>query len=365
MDTTPNLSLPLVAAQQAQKHVTVNEALALLDGLAQISLSSRSITTPPPSPAEGGRWLVPAGATGAWLSQSGKIALFSGGVWSFLAPKGGWAAFVEDETRAILFNGTAWINFPATFPGTVPTLGVNATADATNRLSVAADASLLNHNGNGHQLKINKASAGQTATLLFQSGFSGRAEIGLAGNDSLSFKVSPDGATWKSALTINPSTGAVSLPNTPRVESRQLLHIVKGDAFTTTSSTPVAVPGLSLSLTPTGPCRIRLSGSVMLGADFWTTQPQLSIYRNGTKIWPAIATSFVEHQLVGGTASYSGYNGFIAPILAIDPLGTTDPVTYELRLSSRTSGSLAYINRRHLDATVRGESIFMVEELSP
>ena len=65
---------------------------------------------------------------------------------------------------------------------------------------MAADATLLTHDGSGHQIKVNKASATDTASLLFQTGFSGRAEMGLAGNDDFSVKVSADGAAWTEAL---------------------------------------------------------------------------------------------------------------------------------------------------------------------
>src|SRR5207244_11572668 len=43
-------------------------------------------------------------------------------------------------------------------------LGINATADTTNRLAVKSAASLLDNVGNGHQQKINKAAAGDTAS---------------------------------------------------------------------------------------------------------------------------------------------------------------------------------------------------------
>ena len=98
--------------------------------------------------------------------------------------------------------------------GSYSTLGINATADTTNRLTLAADATLLNHDGDGHQLKINKASAADTASLLYQDAFSGRAELGLAGDDDFHFKVSADGTTWKEAILIDRSTGSVSFPHT-------------------------------------------------------------------------------------------------------------------------------------------------------
>jgi hypothetical protein len=42
-------------AAQAQKHVTVNEALRLLDGLVQLAVLDRHLTAPPASPADGDR----------------------------------------------------------------------------------------------------------------------------------------------------------------------------------------------------------------------------------------------------------------------------------------------------------------------
>jgi hypothetical protein len=47
-DVTPRLSLPFVAAGQAQKHITVNEALGKLDGLVQLAV--RAVRSPPSRP---------------------------------------------------------------------------------------------------------------------------------------------------------------------------------------------------------------------------------------------------------------------------------------------------------------------------
>src|SRR5690606_38955500 len=88
--------------------------------------------------------------------------------------------------------------------------GIGTTADATNRLSVNSPAVLFNRETDDVQLKLNKEAAGDTASLLFQTGFSGRAEVGLAGSDALSFKVSEDGAAWTGALRLDAPTGMVS-----------------------------------------------------------------------------------------------------------------------------------------------------------
>ena len=82
-------------------------------------------------------------------------------------------------------------------------LGVNAAPDAGNRFAVSSPATLLSHEGAGHQLKINKAAAGETGSLLFQTGWSGRAKLGCAGADDFALKVSEDGVSWVTALSFD------------------------------------------------------------------------------------------------------------------------------------------------------------------
>src|SRR6185437_4575366 len=62
---------------------------------------------------------------------------------------------------------------------------------------------------------VNKEASTDTASLLFQDGFSGRAEIGLAGDDDFHFKVSPDGSAWTESLTIDKTSGLVTLAGDP------------------------------------------------------------------------------------------------------------------------------------------------------
>jgi len=73
MSDTPNLRLPFVAAAQAQKHVTVNEALARIDAALQLNVISRSVIAPPLSVA-GEVYLVPDAPTGDWEGISGALA---------------------------------------------------------------------------------------------------------------------------------------------------------------------------------------------------------------------------------------------------------------------------------------------------
>jgi hypothetical protein len=107
MDESARLALPFLAASQAQKHVTVNEALARLDGLVQLCLQSRSVTLPP-APADGAAYGVPAGAVNDWAGHAGRVALAQNGGWVFADPGPGWRAWVADERAMLLHDGAGW-----------------------------------------------------------------------------------------------------------------------------------------------------------------------------------------------------------------------------------------------------------------
>jgi len=109
-DTTANLALPYLAAAQAQKHVTHNEAIRRLDAFVQLVLESVTLPAPPLSPPEGGRWFVPEGATGMFAGKAGRIAAFEAGAFDFLIPAAGFLAFIRDEGRLALFDGTEWVS---------------------------------------------------------------------------------------------------------------------------------------------------------------------------------------------------------------------------------------------------------------
>lgn len=209
-DVSTILSLPLILPAQAQKHVTHNEALRLLDVAVQLAVANRDLGVPPALPAVGDRHIVAGGASGPWAGREGDVALYTAEGWAFTSPLPGWRAHVLAEGVTVVFDGAGWVA-PAAGPLTPTLLGVNTTASTTNRLAVSAPATLLNHEGGGHQLKVNKAANSDTASLLFQTGFSGRAEMGLAGSNDFAIKVSPDGASFQEALKVDAASGIVTL----------------------------------------------------------------------------------------------------------------------------------------------------------
>ncbi|QRM28143.1 DUF2793 domain-containing protein [Microvirga sp. VF16] len=220
MSSTPHLALPLLAAAQAQKHVTHNEALASLDALVQLAVKERDRTAPPTSPAEGDRFLVGAGATGVFANQEGNIALFDLGIWRFFTPRPGWIAYVEAEDLLVIFDGNAWKTSGSVLEQihNLQRLGIGTTADDLNRLSAKLNAALFaalaaEEGGTGDlRFVLNKSTEANVLSQLYQRGFSGRAETGLIGSDDFGIRVSADGSQWHDALLVDRRTGVASFP---------------------------------------------------------------------------------------------------------------------------------------------------------
>lgn len=79
-----------------------------LGALLHLSVASRALTTPPATPAEGDRYLIPAAATGDWAGKTGQIALWIGAAWAYYIPAIGWRCWVEDEAALLVYTAGAW-----------------------------------------------------------------------------------------------------------------------------------------------------------------------------------------------------------------------------------------------------------------
>lgn len=144
MARTAQIDLPLVMPAQAQKHVTVNEALVRLDAAAQLRVASSALAEPPASGVDGRAYLVPQGATGGWAGMTGKVAVWNNGGWLFLEPRPGWRAWDEEKGGHHLFDGTAWARnaIAASANGAASSLSVvefdhKVTAGASNTTAYA------------------------------------------------------------------------------------------------------------------------------------------------------------------------------------------------------------------------------------
>jgi hypothetical protein len=109
MFETNQFKLPLLQASQAQKHVTVNEAIARLDAVAQLRIETLTATVPPQVGVDGETYWVASGATGAWFGMDGQLSIYSNGAWVFLNPKEGWSAWIVDMAKEFRFVAGTWL----------------------------------------------------------------------------------------------------------------------------------------------------------------------------------------------------------------------------------------------------------------
>lgn len=210
-DTTQNLGLPYLMPNQAQKHVTVNEALQRLDATVQITLSAEDISSPPDDANDGTRLLVGDTPSGLFTGHAGEIAALDNGAWLFIKPMLGWLAWFQSSAELKVFDGTVWQSVSVGGGGgladQIPQLGINTAPDANNVLTVRGASSLFHNAGSSHRVSINKADPADTASLVLQSEFEGHAEIGLTGDNDLSVRVRDSDADWDTALSVSAERG--------------------------------------------------------------------------------------------------------------------------------------------------------------
>lgn len=108
---TPILGLQELDSAQAQPEVVINGDLRALECLIQLNVISKTTTSPPGSPADGARYLVPAtGATGAWAGLGDHVVYASGG-WKSFMPEDGWLCWVKDQQQLYKYtvgSPSAW-----------------------------------------------------------------------------------------------------------------------------------------------------------------------------------------------------------------------------------------------------------------
>ena len=376
MTDTVNLGLPFIDGSQAQKHVTHNEALRILDAAVQIGVLDRTLTTPPVSPVDGERHLVASGATGAWAGQANNVAVREDGAWRFLVPKAGWCLWSAADNGLYVFNGTAWnaVGGGSSSLDNAAHVGINSTASSPNLLSVRSNASLFNSintadGGSGDaRVQISKESSAKTASVVFSDAFSGRAEFGLIGSDAFKLKVSNDGSTFVEAFNIDQTSGNLALPrgvsltgvispaqitsnqsdyNPAGIDSASVLQI-STDASRTVSGLAGGTEGrvisvlnvgsqtvtlLDQSVSSTAANRFTLGGDLALGAK----QAAILRYDGTAARWFAIARP--GGSASGALVATSNLSDLASKPLARANLGVRDMLTANRSYYVSTTGS--------------------------
>lgn len=225
VETSRSLFMPFIQPNQAQKHVTHNEALRILDVLTQLAVEADDLTSPPLEPSEGMQHIVGDGATGEWTGQDGDVALFETGTWRFFAPRAGWRAYVTGREALVVHDGSEWIDLDSAELQEIEAFGLGMTAlpDApfSAKLNAAFWTALYQADeGDGNLITtLNKEGSANDLGFVFQQDFQTKGLLGLFGTDDLRLATSPDGSNFKDGLIVNGSTGIVDQPNLPRFKA--------------------------------------------------------------------------------------------------------------------------------------------------
>jgi hypothetical protein len=202
--------MPELTVGQAGKELTHNQALAILDQIAQAVVVDKDLATPPGSPANGALYIVAAGATGAWAGQSGKLAfwLTSVAAWTFITPTDGWSAWVTDEAVRYERKAGAWVIVSSGGGATLPVVQ----ALTSTRSLALVDINTFNVNSTTNNYTVTIPAQGTVAwtadaEMHFLPSNTGDIVVTAAAGVSL------NGVTAAS-LTIATQNGAASLKRT-------------------------------------------------------------------------------------------------------------------------------------------------------
>lgn len=307
MTDTPNLALPYIAAAQAQKHVTHNEAMRLLDGMVQIGVISRVVGTPPGSPAEGDRYLVPTGATGAWAGWDGSIAFRADAAWLRLIPKAGWLIYSAADGLFYVYGGASWAVL-AGAAGAATRTGVetltNKTLDNTNTITLKDTLFTLQDDGDATkqlQVQLSGLTTGTTRTLTVPDASGTLALLSAA-------------QTWTAANVFQSSSGSYSTGGATGTVNLATGATISGSAKTVNIGTAgVSGSTTTISIGPTagaGTVTINAGAALVVLPDMFRKAPAAAVISG--------AATLTNANIQTGRISYTG--GAAAVTM---PLGST------------------------------------------
>jgi len=212
MNQSPRLSLPYLQDNQLKKHVSLNDALAMLDGLCQMVIDGGPVVSLPDTPTEGQCVLISDAPSAELAAHAGHLAIRDAGGWVFRQPATGWRAWHRGQGELQVFDGNAFVSIR---PETLDTLGIGTPPSSGNTLTVSGSDTLFTHAGSDHRLTINKSDMGSSAALQFKIGFDAAAEIGLVGDDRLKVRTRAPGGAFSDAISIDRDTGHVGIAAAP------------------------------------------------------------------------------------------------------------------------------------------------------
>lgn len=201
VSTGPNRGLMINALTGDTFDTSFRAFLRAIDALLVLSTKSKTLTAPPGSPTNGDRYIVGAGATGAWATHDNAIAVWTtdnpsapSGEWEFYAATVGMISFNVADLVVYKWTGTSWDPIydkpfdPSLFVPGLPAAGATLLRFVFTRAvtfpisltgsfagcgvaSTGSKSFTLNKNGSSIG-SVNIAAAATVATFTFSAGVS-------------------------------------------------------------------------------------------------------------------------------------------------------------------------------------------------
>lgn len=142
MAVTPNFSMPLLVTAQAQKEVTHNEALILIDALLRGTIVDGPVDMVPANPMVGECWIVGDNPSGDWADAARHLAICTEGGWRFVTPAIKMKICRLLDGALLCFDGHQW-----RLPPAIPDASGGDTVDVEARAVLAGVIQLLRGHG--------------------------------------------------------------------------------------------------------------------------------------------------------------------------------------------------------------------------
>ena len=125
---------PKGAKRAAQKEITHNEALVIIDALLHMAVEAALTVAPTATDNDSGKcWIINGTPTGAWANKAGQIACWRGGSWRLVIPHEGMGVWNKSTRRHSRFISGQWTTAP-----TVPNPTGGTAVDSEARAAIVA-----------------------------------------------------------------------------------------------------------------------------------------------------------------------------------------------------------------------------------
>ncbi len=234
IEKTKNLGLPLLIPNQAQKEITHNEALIILDNLIQNTVITKNLNIPPQEPKTNDLYIVGENASDVWLNKDFQLAFYDNG-WRFIEPKEGITFWVKDEDCQYTYDGENWI-----ITDEISNKKINLIELNDVKVNNIKNGEFLRFNGNKfintksldnvenlstNILNINKSEETATASCILQDNSINKIEFGLIQSDNFTLKVSNNGENWKDSFVVDIESGNVDFKSNVSVNGNSFVNI--------------------------------------------------------------------------------------------------------------------------------------------